>query len=384
MSNKNFFKDHKNLICPLTFNKKFKKIFTIKKFPIYMGTVPKNFKTLSRDMNFFINEITGSVQIFPRVNLNSLYFKSHGSGKIGKTWETHHDKFFNFINLKAKREILEIGGGHNSISVRSKKILSKVTSFDINGKKLNKGHTLYNEFFSNQTIKKYKLYKKFDVVVHSHLFEHIYQPQDFLNSVYNSLKDNGLHIFAVPNMEPMIKKGIASAMNFEHPFFLNEYSIKILLKKAGFKILEKKYYGKHHSIFYKTIKQKKNDNKNIKNLFKKNFSLFKRLTNKWNIDVKKINNKTKKLNNKMIFIFGAHIFSQNLIKNGLNFDNISGVLDNDKDKQNEYLYGTNLKVFSPLILKRYYNPVVILRAGEYNSEIKNQILKKINPRTKFI
>ena len=141
-------------------NKKFNKIFTIKKFPIYMGTVPKNFKTISRDMNFFINKITGSVQIFPRVNLNSLYFKSHGSGKIGKTWETHHDKFFNFINLRAKREILEIGGGHNSISVRSKKILSKVTSFDINGKGLNKGHILYNEFFSNQTIKKYKLHNK--------------------------------------------------------------------------------------------------------------------------------------------------------------------------------------------------------------------------------
>ena len=75
--------------------------------------------------------------------------------------------------------------------------------------------------------------------MHSHLFEHIYQPQDFLNSIHNSLKDNGLHIFAVPNMEPMIKKGIASAMNFEHPFFLNEYSIEILLKKTGFKILEK-------------------------------------------------------------------------------------------------------------------------------------------------
>ena len=64
--------------------------------------------------------------------------------------------------------------------------------------------------------------------------------------------------------------------------------------------------------------------------------------------------------------------------------NIIGILDNDKDKQNEYLYGTKLKVFSPLILKKYNDPVVILRAGEYNSEIKNQILKKINFRTKFI
>ena len=40
-------------------------------------------------MNFYINK-TGSVQIYPRVELSKLYFKSHGSGKIGKTWQEHH------------------------------------------------------------------------------------------------------------------------------------------------------------------------------------------------------------------------------------------------------------------------------------------------------
>ena len=102
------------------------------------------------------------------------------------------------------------------------------------------------------------------------------------------------------------------------------------------------------------------------------------------MDVKKINIKIKKHHNKKIFIFGAHIFSQNLIKNGLNLDHIFGILDNDKDKQNEYLYGTKLKVFSPYILKKFLDPVVILRAGEYNTEIKKQITKKINLNTIFI
>ena len=102
------------------------------------------------------------------------------------------------------------------------------------------------------------------------------------------------------------------------------------------------------------------------------------------MDVTKINNQIKELHDKIIFIFGAHIFSQNLIKNGLNLDGIFGILDNDKDKQNEYLYGTRLKVFSPAILKKFSDPVVILRAGEYNSEIKKQIIKKINSNTIFI
>ena len=385
MENTNFFKDHKTLTCPLTYNKSFKKIFSIKSFPIYMGTIPKKNKTTSKNMNFYINKISGSVQIFPRVNLRNLYFKSHGSGKVGTIWQKHHKDFFNFLKIKNKNKILEIGGGHNSISLKPpKKIFFSVTSFDPNGKKISNGNKFYNEFFSNQSILKYKLYKKFDVVVHSHLFEHIYEPENFLNSIHSSLKDNGLHFFAVPNMEPMIKKGIASAMNFEHPFFLNEYTIRVLLKKTGFKILERKYYGKYHSIFFKTAKVSKIDNVKVKNLYKKNYLSFKKLNNKWKINVLKINKKIKKYIAKKIFIFGAHIFSQNLIKTGLNIKNIIGILDNDKDKQGEYLYGTKLKVFSPEILKQFSAPVVILRAGEYNLEIKKQILNKINHKTIFI
>ena len=98
MKKTNFFKDHKTLICPLTYNKSFKKIFSIKSFPIYMGTIPKKNKTTSNNMNFYINKISGSVQIFPRVDLTDLYFKSHGSGKVGTTWQNHHKVFFNFLS----------------------------------------------------------------------------------------------------------------------------------------------------------------------------------------------------------------------------------------------------------------------------------------------
>lgn len=386
---KNFFKDHKDLICPITKNKNFKLCFSIKNFPIYMGTVPKNFKASYKDMNFYINRNSGTVQIFPRVNLKKLYFKSHGSGKVGKIWREHHNLFFKFLNINGNENILEVGGGHNSVSIRSiKKKRPKVYSFDPNIKIIKKNNRIYNEFFSYKSLKKYNLKGKFDIAVHSHLLEHIYQPESFLNTIFDSLKDNGLHIFAVPNMKPMIKKGIASAMNFEHPFFLDENMIEVLLKKTGFKILEKKYYGKHHSIFYKTIKFKKIEEVKSKNFFKKNYQIFKSLRQNWAKNINKINNKVeqilKKNPNKKIFIFGAHIFSQNLIKTGLNLDCIHGILDNDPKKQKEYLYGTKIKVFSPKILKNFKDPVIILRAGEYNTEIKKQILSDINEFAKFI
>ena len=49
------------------------------------------------------------------------------------------------------------------------------------------------------------------------------------------------------------------------------------------------------------------------------------------------------------------------------------------------MYGTNLKVFSPNILsKDDSDPVVILKAGVYNQEIKKDILENINSKTIFL
>tara|TARA_A100001015_G_C15038274_1_gene737772 strand:- start:359 stop:1519 length:1161 start_codon:yes stop_codon:yes gene_type:complete len=386
MNNRNFFNDHKKLLCPINKSSKFKLLFKIKKFPIYMGTIKKKNKYKYQSMNFFINNSSGSVQIFPRIDLKKLYFKSHGSGKIGRVWEEHHKRFYKFLKLRKNSKLLEIGGGHNSLSINEelKKKNISLISFEPNKKKTKEKNFLnIKSFFNYNSILKYNLVAKFDMVVHSHLFEHIYQAETFLQAIHLSLKKNGKHVFAIPNMEPMVKRGIASAINFEHPFYLDQKSIDYLLKKNGFKIIEKKMFGNAHSIFYKTVKTTQDKNINFTNSFQKNIKIFKNLKNNWINDVKEIN---KKLSNKKndIFLFEAHIFSQMLIFNGLNIKHISNILDNDNDKQGEYLYGTSLKVVSPDILKDILRPLVILRAGEYNKEIKDDIIKNINPNVEFV
>lgn len=40
-----------------------------------------------------------------------------------------------------------------------------------------------------------------DIITHSHLFEHIYKPNNFLQKCYEILTDEGEMIFGVPNME---------------------------------------------------------------------------------------------------------------------------------------------------------------------------------------
>ena len=84
-----------------------------------------------------------------------------------------------------------------------------------------------------------------------------------------------------------------------------------------------------------------------------------------------------------LYLFGAHVFAQYLIAMGLNTEKIVCLLDNDKNKQGRRLYGTKLKVASPKILADVRDPIVILKAGVYNDEIKEDIVDNINKATVF-
>ena len=72
--------------------------------------------------------------------------------------------------------------------------------------------------------------------------------------------------------------------------------------------------------------------------------------------------------------FGSTIYYYNKYK-----ENIIGFLDNDKEKNNKYLYGTNIYTYSFDILKEYLNDDIniLLHAGPYTDEIIKQI-KSIN------
>lgn len=52
-------------------------------------------------------------------------------------------------------------------------------------------------------------------------------------------------------------------------------------------------------------------------------------------------------------------------------------------KNNLYLYGSNFKIYNPIVRKKLNEPIVILRAGHYSNETREQV-KKINSNVVFI
>jgi hypothetical protein len=139
-----------------------------------------------------------------------------------------------------------------------------------------------------------------------------------------------------------------------------------------------------HSIFYATVRDTSIETADLPlGLYEKNRQLYldyvqyhKSLI----VELNAVVNSTEQ----PVYLFGAHVFSQYLIEFGLETDKIVCLLDNDPGKQGKRLYGSNLVVQSPKILKGVRRPLVILKAGVYNTEIKEAILGDINDNVTFI
>lgn len=363
--------------------KNLEEIYIQKNFPIFMGcTNQPQSEDIYFEMIWKISKDSGVIQLYKLIPLNILYFNDHGSGTIGDIWKNHHIKFSNFLNKFKPKSVLEIGGGHGILFKNYKnKNLIDWTIVEPNPTiKKNKNLKIIKKFFDD----KLNIKKNYDTIVHSHLIEHIYDPLKFIKNCADRLSKGNKIIFSVPNLQMMVKNKYTNAINFEHTIFLTEKYIEYLFKINSFKLVLKEYYLKDHSIFYAFEKSNTNFSPilNHLKLYEYNKKLFLNYIQYYKKLVIKLNKKIIRNKNLKLYIFGAHIFTQALINFGLKIDTILCVLDNDIKKHNKRLYGTSLRVKSPLILKNLLNPIVILKAGPLNNEISNGIYK-INKNTEI-
>ena len=293
----------------------------------------------------------------------------------------HHLALARFIKQFSPSEVFEIGGHHGILAKKyaeQKEIswtILEPNPSPVEGSPAEFIQGFFNIDFHYQGF--------FEAVVHSHLFEHIYEPNDFMEHLSVFMDDGKFLIFSVPNLEEHLKRNFTYFIGFEHSIYLTDPYIKFLLAKHGFRLIQKELFLEDHSVFYAAVRDSSVKKQELpQGLYKENKDLFFQYINFHNNLVCKLNNKINSSENS-IFLFGAHAFSQYLISFGLDIRKICNILDNDPNKQEKRLTGTPLTVKSPKILQSFTNPVVILRAGVFNDEIKEDILNNINPNVEF-
>jgi predicted SAM-dependent methyltransferase len=360
-------------------------LYSMDSFPVFIGCSQESEENdIKADMCWHISKDTGMVQLNPVLPLDLVYQEAHGSGCVGDLWLQHHQEFAKFISKQKPMSVLEIGGAHGILSreyMRDHSVdwtilepnPSPAEGVDV---------TFVKGFFDD----KFSFDAKIDTIIHSHVFEHVYYPNEFVSHISEFLEEGQKVLFSLPNMEEMLKRKYTNCINFEHTVFITEPYIEYLLSKYNFRKIAKQYFKKDHSIFYAYVKDSSVKTINLSGgLYEHNKKLYLDYVNYHKDLIKDLNGKMQQVDSgQSIYLFGAHIFAQYLIAFGLDTSRIVNLLDNDPNKHGKRLYGTKLMVKSPKALAQLENPIVILKAGVYNEEIKADILNNINNSVVFL
>jgi len=377
----------KNLIqrlsCAVTGARDLEPLHEVKRVPVFMGCVHSPVsQDVVADMCWCISRSSGLIQLSSLIPLDILYPESHGSGGVGRLWDTHHKAFAKYLARLHPKSVLEIGGAHGILS-REYKAHDQIpwTIIEPNPSPVEGCDAHYIEAFFDES---FSFARPVDTVVHSHVFEHVYEPNDFMRNLAGYMEVGNHLVFSLPNLQRMLEKKYTNCLNFEHTVFLTEPYIEFLLTKYGFRLIDKEYFLEEHSVFYVAKRDPSVIPMKLSNdLYECNRQLYKDFIDYHSSLIGKLNKKVADTH-RPVYLFGAHIFSQYLIVNGLSTGKIVSILDNDANKEGKRLYGTNLLVQSPKVLRGVSSPIVILKAGIYNAEVKEDILTNINVNATFL
>ena len=366
----------KRIFCVANGTDDIKEILTINKFPLYCGCVNTDLsEDIFYDMKWGYSASSNLVQLMDLVDLDELYRQHHNSGTVGKIWKDHHKNFANFIRVNDGDSVLEVGGASGNLVshfIDSDKdfkwaLLEPSSAFKTHDSRV----THISDYLETHDF----LDKKFDTVIHSHVIEHSYEPIKFLQKLNSLLKNSGQQFISMPNIGKWLENGYTNALGFEHTYYLDEVIIKNLLNKSGFDIVSMEVND--HSIFIHSIKSNKQFNEEIKS-----DSLVKYIKY-----LKDLNDRVKDINKfvgpEKVYLFGAHVFSQVLLNMGIKESSVISILDDDPLKHGLRLYGTGLMVEPTSVLDGQSSPKVIVDAGPYTEQIKNNIINNINNTVVF-
>lgn len=359
----------------ITGKENLEQLYIFEDFPVFFGCVDHGpEKDLRADMSWAICPESGVIQLDKLIPLDILYQEQHVDG-TGPTWERYYHDFADYIKKQPSKDILEIGGGAGKLADIFTGITEETSWTLVEPNPLHPGNDrvkITRAFFDEN----FKYAGNVDTVVFSQVMEHAYDPNQFVESIVKFLKPGQKLICAYPNLKLWLENKYTNAINFEHTMFLTDYFVDYLFVKHGF-VIRDKYFYKDHSVFYVAEKLEQPEIATFENQYVEYKKIFNDFIQYHQDIVRNLNEKIADFDGE-VYVFGAHIFAQYLFAFGLDQTKIVSLLDNSGLKKEKRLYGTNLLVHGPEVLKDKGQVGVVLKVGIYRDEILEQ-LKKINP-----
>lgn len=371
--------------CVICANTEFNDIYTFVDYPLLFSPATHDIIEDERASLNFIGCINcGCVQLENLINPSKLYENSIYMTYNTPTWKKHHELFADFI-IENSGDIgvkfLEIGG---STAVLAKHIISRTPETDYTIMDM---CSIPPSFGENITIKyiqnnceEYE-YDAHHVLIMSHVFEHLYEPQKFIEIISKNVNE----IFiSIPDMIELLKQKDNAIINIEHTFFCDTTYIIYMFKQFGY-VCRQIYEFEGNSVFYHFIKKNATITETVFALpITSNVYLLETITNYFIEREHKIRDIS--INTPHCFICPSGHYGQ-LTYNYLNIINkqkVLGFLDSDIMKIGSRVYGTNLQTYAKSHIQKYTKDITVIIVSErFRNEIRKELLE-LNRNIRFI
>lgn len=223
--------------CPICNNNKFNHLKTIKNLEGQFSL-----KKCQKCDLVFINPL-------PSINrLKNYYNKEYGVPLYQqKKVINKGNKVLEMLNNKGikKGKLFELGASHGFFLNQAKKKGYQVSGVELSTTAVKNAKKKFNIEIENETFESSKIINhrnEFDAVVMFDLLEHLTNPNEVLQGLYNIMKKNGLIALTVPNIDSYEYKIYGKYWEWlsppAHLFYYSPKTITKILKKSGFKEIE--------------------------------------------------------------------------------------------------------------------------------------------------
>ncbi len=342
--------------------------------------------TYSKSSKLFqINNIVNKEILFPK----SYPYTSSTTKILRDNFKNLYEETNKFFKLKKDDLVVDIGSNDGNLLKRFKNVrVLGVTPENVGKKAIKEGIPTILDYFNNKTSKKIaRKYGKAKIVTATNVFAHIDNISELMKNISKILKKDGIFITESHYFLTLIKTLQYDTIYHEHLRYYTLTSLKIILKKFGFKIIHAKKIPTHggsirvYATKDKRIKSKKSIKKILfeekKNITPKKIKIFSDRVLQSKFSLLKIIYKLKK-NNKKIFGIGAPSRASTLASYvGLNKDFIEciGEIEGSK-KIGNYLPGTDIPIVSEKNLFKMKPDYLLLFSWHIAKELKNNLKKK--------
>jgi 2-polyprenyl-6-hydroxyphenyl methylase/3-demethylubiquinone-9 3-methyltransferase len=198
----------------------------------------------------------------------NIGFLNPASGQLDTYGTSVNNFFLAVLSRDRPKRIYEIGCGAGHTITYLKKHGFNVTGIDPSlysrawSEQL--GFPLVNEFFSRDLLNDAP-----DFIYCNDVFEHIRDPFQFSQVIFDSLASNGTFCIATTNSTRSIEIGDISILEHQHVNMFTERSIRLLLQEAGFHDIEiqKGTYGNTFHVIARKQKVSRSHSRECAGLF---------------------------------------------------------------------------------------------------------------------